>query len=177
MADSRAYRHDGIDRRQRTGQITFVEHLHVHDRLVGFDRGDHRAAGDEFADAFFPRYQRAFGHGVGKLRHLYHIGFSHGPSYLSITITAETKDNKRKFLCSFPASKNKNFLHPRRLRGNPLLAANNPLTSSLTPATRLDKHPLHPEWRLFPRYNYKVPVRRRRARAWAAHPEQKSNLR
>ncbi len=53
----------------RAGEEAVLEHLDVHDGLVGFHRGDDVAALDRVARLFFPGDDDAFGHGVGQLRH------------------------------------------------------------------------------------------------------------
>ena len=77
VADRMRHRHHGIHRGQRSGQITVAEHLDIHDRLVGLDRGDDVAALDLVADVLFPADNDTFGHGVGQLGHFDYIGFSH----------------------------------------------------------------------------------------------------
>ena len=51
------------------GEEAFLEHFHVHDGLVGFDRGHDVAALDRVARFLLPGDHDAFGHGVGQLRH------------------------------------------------------------------------------------------------------------
>ena len=70
-------RHHGVNRCNGSGQKTVTKHFHVHDRLVGFYRGNDVTTPDFIADALFPTDNDAFRHGVGKLGHFYDIGFRH----------------------------------------------------------------------------------------------------
>jgi len=73
IGHGRADRDGAVDRCDRPGQETFLEHLDVHHRLVGLDGGDDGAAGDSVAGLLFPGHHHALGHGVGELRHNYAI--------------------------------------------------------------------------------------------------------
>ncbi len=75
----RTDRHHRANGSKRPGQIAFTEDFDIHDRLVGFDRGDDGAAGNEIPDRLLPRHHRALRHGVGKLRHFYEERLGHKP--------------------------------------------------------------------------------------------------
>ena len=69
VAQGGADRHGAADFGQRPRQITGLEHFHIHDGFVGFDRGHDIATFDAVAGLLFPRHHDPFGHGVGELRH------------------------------------------------------------------------------------------------------------
>ena len=62
---------------ERSGEVAGLEHLDVHDGLVGFDRGDDVAALDAVAGLLFPCHDHPFGHRVGQLGHGYRIVLGH----------------------------------------------------------------------------------------------------
>ena len=63
--------------RERTRQVTFTEHFHVHNGFIGFHRRNDVAPLYLVTKIFFPAYHHPFGHGVRKLRHFDYIRIRH----------------------------------------------------------------------------------------------------
>ena len=93
VAERAANGDGGADVSQRAGQIAGLEHLDVHDGLVGLDRGDDIAALDFVAGLLFPGDKHALGHGVRELRHRNGVMLGHA-WFLILCLSA--KDAKRR---------------------------------------------------------------------------------